>query len=64
MCYEQISFSGLRFRRIQHITTQSALTTKPWGVSYIKTPYIIANKKGATVNIKIQVMIFVLYGVY
>ena len=50
--YEQLSVSGLQFRRIQDITLQTTLTNKTRGEFYIKTPAIIANKKESTVNIK------------
>ena len=48
---ENLRDSDLRFRHIQHITIQTSLSTKTRGGSYIQTHAIIANKKGATVNI-------------
>ena len=47
-----LSDSQLRFRRIQNITLQTSLSAKTRGGSYIQTPSIIANKKGATINIR------------
>ena len=51
---EKIGNSFLVFRSIDYLKIQYALANKTRAGDYIKTPNIISNKKGATVNLKKQ----------